>query len=79
MVPVVRSPRLARAIFHTTELETEIPTGLYMAVAQVLAYVFHLRNYRRAGGAAPTLSEDLPIPDGMDPGPRSAPSTPDAP
>lgn len=78
-VPVVRSPRLARAIFHTTELETEIPAGLYMAVAQVLAYVFHLRNYRKGGGAVPTLSEDLPIPDGLDRGPRGARTTPDAP
>jgi len=65
-VPVVNSPRLARAIYFTTELETEIPAGLYLAVAQVLAYVFHLRNHRRGGGAPPVLPEELPIPEGMD-------------
>jgi len=65
-VPVVSSPRLARAIYFTTELEAEIPAGLYLAVAQVLAYVFHLRNHRRGRGAAPVLPEELPIPEGMD-------------
>jgi flagellar biosynthetic protein FlhB len=65
-VPVVSSPRLARAIFFSTELEAEIPAGLYLAVAQVLAYVFHLRNHHRGRGAAPVLPEDLPVPEGMD-------------
>ena len=65
-VPVIRSPRLARAIFHTTELEQEIPAALYLAVAQVLAYVFHLRNRHRARGPVPTLPEEFDIPEGMD-------------
>jgi flagellar biosynthetic protein FlhB len=65
-VPVVRSPRLARAIFHTTELEREIPSALYLAVAQVLAYVYHLRNRHRARGPAPTLPTEFDIPEGMD-------------
>ena len=65
-VPVVSSPRLARAVFHTTELEQEIPSALYMAVAQVLAYVFHLRNWRAGGGAAPKLPDEFDIPAGMD-------------
>jgi len=65
-VPVVSSPRLARAIFFSTELESEIPAGLYLAVAQVLAYVFHLRNHRRGGADAPVLPGDLPVPEGMD-------------
>lgn len=65
-VPVVSSPRLARAIYFTTELEAEIPAGLYLAVAQVLAYVFHLRNHHRGRGAPPVLPEELPIPEGMD-------------
>src|SRR6218665_1255965 len=36
-VMVLESPGLARAIFHSTELDREIPAGLYLAVAQVLA------------------------------------------
>lgn len=65
-VPVVRSPKLARAIFFTTEIDAEIPGGLYLAVAQVLAYVYHLRNFRRGRGAPPTLPDELEIPEGMD-------------
>ena len=65
-VPVVSSPRLARAIFHTTEIEQEVPSALYLAVAQVLAYVYHLRNWRRTGGKAPQLPGEFDIPDGMD-------------
>jgi flagellar biosynthetic protein FlhB len=65
-VPVVRSPRLARAIYFTTEIDAEIPGGLYLAVAQVLAYVYHLRNFRRGRGAPPSLPDELEVPDGMD-------------
>lgn len=65
-VPLVEAPRLARAVYYTTELEAQIPAGLYLAVAQVLAYVFHLRNYRRGRGPAPELPDELPIPEGMD-------------
>ncbi|MDH4274770.1 MAG: flagellar biosynthesis protein FlhB, partial [Gammaproteobacteria bacterium] len=43
-VPQMRVPSLARALYHTTPIDHEIPTGLYQAVAQVLAYVFSLRK-----------------------------------
>ncbi len=64
-VPVMEAPPLARALYHTTEIDQEIPAALYLAVAQVLAYVFQLR---RAGGKAeerPAFVKDLPIPDDM--------------
>ena len=41
-VPVFESPALARAIFASTPLFREVPAGLYVAVAQVLAYVFQV-------------------------------------
>lgn len=41
-IPVLASPQLTRALYYTTEIGDEIPENLYMAVAQVLAYVFHL-------------------------------------
>ena len=60
---VIPAPPLARALYHTTELEQEIPDGLFTAVAQVLAYVFQLKQYRKRGGQRPTLREDnMPIP-----------------
>ncbi len=61
-IEVVEAPTLARAIYYTTELEQEIPSGLYMAVAQVLAYVFQLRNFRRGRGDKPTYPRNLNIP-----------------
>ena len=35
------------------KLDEEIPEMLYVAVAEVLAYVFQLRTYRKQGGMAP--------------------------
>ncbi len=65
-VPIVRSPALARAIYHTTELDKPIPEQLFGAVAQVLAYVYQLKVYRRGKGQKPKpLAQDLPIPDGF--------------
>lgn len=43
-VPVFESPKLARALHRSTDLDQEIPPGLYMAVAQVLSYLFRLRT-----------------------------------
>ena len=43
-VPILQAPPLARALHHTTEIDEEIPAALYLAVAQVLAYVFKLRT-----------------------------------
>ncbi|UUM29832.1 flagellar biosynthesis protein FlhB [Vibrio japonicus] len=60
---VIPAPPLARALYHSTELEQEIPDGLFTAVAQVLAYVFQLKQYRKRGGQRPNLkASELPIP-----------------
>lgn len=64
-VPIVESPALARAIYYSTKIGQEIPEGLFMAVAQVLAFVFQLREYRKGKGKRPKLATDLPIPDDL--------------
>jgi len=64
-IEIVESPVLARAIYYTTELEQEIPSGLYVAVAQVLAYVFQLRTYRKSGGERPAVPRNLKVPKDM--------------
>jgi flagellar biosynthetic protein FlhB len=64
-VPVLAAPPLARALYFSTELGEAIPEGLYRAVAQVLAYVYQLKQgpiYNREGVAPMT---DLPIPDDL--------------
>lgn len=64
-VPILSAPPLARAIYNFTELEEEIPSGLYMAVAQVLAYVFQLKRYKKQQAEKPNdiKVDKLPIPD----------------
>ena len=47
-VPVFEAPPLARVLFRDVDLNAEVPSTLYVAVAQVLTYVFQLRNRRRA-------------------------------
>ncbi|WP_162046850.1 flagellar biosynthesis protein FlhB [Vibrio taketomensis] len=60
---IIPAPPLARALYHSTELEQQIPDGLFTAVAQVLAYVFQLKQYRKRGGERPKLkASELPIP-----------------
>jgi len=54
---LLESPPLARALYHTTDIGKEIPHGLYVAVAQVLAYVFQLREVQKNGGRKPSQPE----------------------
>lgn len=62
-VQIMPAPPLARALYHTTELDGEVPAELYIAVAQVLAYVYQLRVVRAEGGEEPKPPTDLPVPD----------------
>ncbi|KEY91521.1 flagellar biosynthetic protein [Candidatus Photodesmus blepharus] len=65
-IQIVPAPTLARSLYYTTELEEKIPDGLFTAVAQVLAYVFQLKQYRKHGGRRPTFkSENIPIPSNL--------------
>lgn len=64
-IPIVEAPPLARALFYSSDINEEIPAGLYAAVAQVLAYVYQLRNYKiyKAQKPYPPSEKDLQIPD----------------
>lgn len=61
-VEVIESAALARSIFYTTEVGEPIPEGLFVAVAQVLAYVFGLRRYRKSGGERPDYPRKVKVP-----------------
>jgi flagellar biosynthesis protein FlhB len=50
-VPIFDSPRLARALHRSTDLNREIPAGLYVAVAQVLSYIFRIRTLNPTSAA----------------------------
>ncbi|HEY2144529.1 MAG TPA: flagellar biosynthesis protein FlhB [Steroidobacteraceae bacterium] len=56
-VPVFESPKLSRALYRSTDLNKEIPNGLYVAVAQVLSYIFRVRTLN------PTLAARMARPD----------------
>ncbi|MBS1159911.1 MAG: Flagellar biosynthetic protein FlhB [Proteobacteria bacterium] len=61
-VPVLEAPPLARALYKHAALDSEIPAALYNAVAEVLAYIFQLANWRQVGGVYPMPPQDLPVP-----------------
>ena len=65
-VPLLPSPLLARAIYFSTEIDEEIPQQLYLAVAQVLAYIYQLRGdgrvERRSDSSSPPSDALLDIP-----------------
>jgi flagellar biosynthetic protein FlhB len=45
-VPIVENPPLARALYTSVEVGQEIPSHLYRAVAEILAYIYKLMNGR---------------------------------
>ncbi|QBK04090.1 flagellar type III secretion system protein FlhB [Hylemonella gracilis] len=66
-VPVIQSPVLARALFAHAELDQDIPSTLYTAVAQVLAYVYRLKAALQGRGQMPGDMPQPVVPPGMDP------------
>lgn len=62
-VTLVSAPPLARALFFTTEIDQEVPKGLYLAVAQVLAYVYQLKMATEKRWKKPEAPSDISIPD----------------
>ncbi len=59
-VPRLQAAPLARALYFSTELDDEVPQELYLAVAQVLTWVYQLRSGR------PVEVPDIAVPPGFD-------------
>lgn len=64
-VPVIPIPPLARSLYYTTDLDHEIPRGLFKAVAQVLAWVMGMKAFKEGKSKVRPrdLDTDLPIPE----------------
>lgn len=62
-VPLFAAPPLARALYRSTKLNDEIPANLFLAVAQVLAYIFQLRRARHDHDLVLARPTDIPIPE----------------
>lgn len=72
-VPLMQAPPLARALYVHGKIGEEIPEGLYVAVAQVLAYIYQMDMYVKGKGPRPERKPDMPIPRDLrvDPEPKS--------
>ena len=69
-VPFFEAPPLARALYYSTDIEQQVPAGLYLAVAQILAYIFQLKA-SVAGGPIPVQPDEVDVPDEYFQGPDS--------
>jgi flagellar biosynthetic protein FlhB len=71
-VPVIELPPLARALYHHVEIGEGVPTALYTAVAEVMAYIYQLNEFIARGVAGGVLAPVVPVavavPEGLDPG-----------
>jgi flagellar biosynthesis protein FlhB len=52
-VPIFEAPPLARVLYRNVDIGQEIPSNVYVAVAQVLTYVFQLKAAIANGSARP--------------------------
>ena len=52
-VPIFEAPPLARVLYRNVEIGEEVPADVYVAVAQVLSYIFQLRTAKQTGMEAP--------------------------
>jgi flagellar biosynthesis protein FlhB len=53
LIPIFEAPPLARALYRHVALNGEVPANLYVAVAQVLTYIYHVRAAQRSGVTPP--------------------------
>ena len=47
-IPVIENPPVARAIFRIVDINASIPPELYKAVAEILIFVYNLRNPKKS-------------------------------
>lgn len=66
-IPVLQSPMLARALYANAEIGEDIPSGLFTAVAQVLAYVYRLKAALRGDAPMPGDPPEPQVPPELDP------------
>ena len=63
---MLEAPPLARALYRHCDIGEPIPAELYGVVAEVLAWVYNLRRWRKAGGTMPKKPNNLSVPAALD-------------
>jgi len=61
-VPLVAVPALARALYYSSEVGDEIPVELFSVVAQVLGYIFNLKDAEKNHTTKPDFPENMEVP-----------------
>ncbi|WP_175712278.1 flagellar type III secretion system protein FlhB [Burkholderia ambifaria] len=65
-IEVLELPPLARAIYHSSQVNQQIPAALYQAVAKVLFYVLQIDAFRQCKRATrPAVPTELDIPENL--------------
>lgn len=65
-IPMLEAAPLARALYRHCDIGEPIPTELYSVVAEVLAWVYNLRRWRKSGGIPPKKPDNLAVPVALD-------------
>ncbi|TCB90183.1 flagellar type III secretion system protein FlhB [Enterobacter wuhouensis] len=62
-IEIVEFPPLARAVYHTTRVNQQIPAQLFRAIAHVLTYVMQIKSWRTGQlEQKPRLNRQITIP-----------------
>ena len=61
-IEVVEFPKLARAVYYTTQVNQQIPYQLFRAIAHVLTYVLQLKSWQAGSQTRPALNRHISIP-----------------
>lgn len=77
-VPLVENPPLARALHKLVEVDQQVPPQLYLAVAEVLAFVYRLKQGSGVRRQASETATSPRLPRYASPTPNAMPSSPDA-
>ncbi|QFQ32422.1 flagellar type III secretion system protein FlhB [Buchnera aphidicola (Aphis fabae)] len=61
-IPIISSPALARSLYYYSEIGQYIPGPLYKAVAEILAWVWKVRKWKKEGGTFPEKPRNIFVP-----------------
>ncbi|WP_348769566.1 flagellar biosynthesis protein FlhB [Buchnera aphidicola] len=64
-IPIISAPSLARSLYRYSEIGQYIPGPLYKAVAEILAWVWKVRKWKKEGGTFPKKPKNIFVPSEM--------------